>query len=113
MTAYLKVRIGRLFDMAKDVAKRPRNDASICIPFRPSRYGKGLSRAGLAISEDGSVIALKAIFYHVFHHVRENCLLLRDHIEDAIKLKLEVVLLDFVVPKAVPLKVEFYLSFLG
>lgn len=113
MTAYLKCRIGRLLDMAKDVAQSPRNDASICIPFRPSRYGKGLSGASLAISEDGSVITLKAIFYHVLHHVLKNCLLLRDHIENAIKLKLEVVFLDFVVPKAVSLKVELHLSFLG
>ena len=49
MVAYLKRRVSCLFDMAKYIGQRPRNDASIRISFCSTRNRKCLSGTSLPI----------------------------------------------------------------
>jgi hypothetical protein len=112
MVAYLKRRVSCLFDMAKYIGQRPRNDASIRISFCSTRNRKCLSGTSLPICKYRPVIALKALFNHVLHDVAEDCFLLCDHVEDAIEFELKIIFLDLIVAESVPLKVELYFAFL-
>lgn len=99
--------------MAENVGERSWNDASIRIALSASSYSKGLAWTSLAVGEDGAIIAFKARLDHVFHDWAEDCLLLREHVKDAIEFKLEVILLYLLVPQTVSRKVELDFTLFG
>ena len=99
--------------MTEDVRKRAWYDAAIRVALLASCYCEGLARACLTVCKDGAIVALEARLDHVLHALAEDCLLLGHHVEDATKLELKVVLLDFIVAQPVLREVEFYLALLG
>jgi len=48
-----------LFKVFKDIREHSRYDAAVSVSFCPTRDGERLSTAGLAIGEDGAIIAIQ------------------------------------------------------
>ena len=97
----------------KNIRQGARDDATVSVALGTTRDREGLARACLPVRENCPIVPIKATVDYILCYLVENALLLRQHIEDAVKSELVIVFLDLSVTQAIALDVKLDFAIVG
>ena len=85
---------GHLSYPFEDIRECSWNDTAISVLLCTTCDSESLTGTRLPVGENGAIVTLKTAINHILRDCLKNSLLLREHVKDASKLELIVVIFD-------------------